>query len=317
MIVLSCSSEESIKSRIDWPEGLLQEELPWIQELGLGKTIDATLPQPWVNKRAYQAKKFPSKSDLVVTNEGNKVKMMSEQIENYYEMQAQVAAGMEIPNKPIEISIAAESHRSFGTSYSLSATTITTRTVTFNVWRHNDGKRMQTDGVVESEAKPRSGYKSKFEMDLQRWVKENKGKEGSDQGDVRRCCLEFLKALGGATHYVSSITLGAMRYHLKRKEFSRTKFAQESHIKVTKVTDCKASGSSVSRCSRSKAVYQQIGQVSFDEGEQLKPIKFRTPSEAVIQYAFTPLTNLVSDPDLQYNLRLAIRQYLTSFKKRM
>ncbi len=315
MIVLSCSSEESIKSRIDWLEGLLQEELPWIQELGLGKTIDATLPQPWVNKRAYQAKKFPSKSDLVVTNEGNKVKMMSEQIENYYEMQAQVAAGIDIPNKPIEISIAAESHRSFGTSYSLTATTITTRTVTFNVWHHNDGKCMETGGVVESEAKPPSEYKSKFEMDLQRWVKENKG---SDQ-DVQRCYLGFLKALGGATHYVSSMTLGAMRYHLKRKEFSRTKFAQESHIKVPKLFNSKASGSWMSRSSRSKAVYQQIGQVSFaDEGQQQpKSIEFRTPSEAVIQYAFTPLTNLVSDPVLQYNLRLAIRQYLTSFKKRM
>ncbi len=315
MIVLSC-----IKSRIDWLEGLLQEELPWIQELGLGRAIDATLPQPWVNKRAYQAKKFPSMSELVVTHEGNKVKMISEQIENYYEMQAQVAAGIDVPNKPIEISIAAESHRSFGTSYSLTATTITTRTITFNVWHHNDGKRMEIDGIVESEAKPLSEHKSKFEMDLQRWVKEKKekeekkGNEGNDEGDVY---LDFLKALGGATHYVSSITLGAMRYHLKRKEFSRKKVAQESHIKVPRLADSKASASLVSQCFRSKAVYQQIGQVSFDEGEQPKPIKFRTPSEAVIQYAFTPLTNLVSDPDLQYNLRLAIRRYLTYFKKRM
>ena len=127
--------EEPEEKKIQWPEGLLQDrpdELERIRELGLGKALDTTLSNPWANKKAYEAREVKLQ-DLVVTNEGNRIKRFAEEIESYYEVQGRIAQTVKIPDKPIDVSVAAESHRSHSCSYSMKGTTIITRTISFEI----------------------------------------------------------------------------------------------------------------------------------------------------------------------------------------
>ena len=305
------------EEKISWPEGLLPDrpdELERISELGLGKAIDATLSNPWANKKAYEAREVKLQ-DLVVTNEGNRIKRFAEEIESYYEVQGHIEQTVKIPDKPIDISIAAESHRSHSQSYSMKGTIIHTRTISFEIGAAApcgvdavDGGDKTLDVVVDT--------RSKFEKRLHQWVKAK-----SDESDLEAdqeyddktnaYCREFLESLGGATHYVSSITLGAMSYKVKTSSSSTTQVSQQTSVKVPRVGGPTTSTTVKTGSSRKRSDEQEIGQIPEDG-----VIKVRSPAEAVIRYSFTPLTNLVSNVELRAHLQRAIQQYLESFKKR-
>ena len=303
--------------KISWPEGMLQDrpdrpdlnELKWIRELGLGKVIDSTLSNPWANKKAYEARGF-QQSDLVVTNEGNRTKRFEEKIESYYSVQARIEASMEIPDKPIEACIAAEMYRSSTTSYSMTGTTILTRTISFKM-----GASPCRMDVTDAQSKPGQVNvsdgkdivtKSEFEKQLQQLVASRR-----DQGTGAPCaadaCWEFLESLGGATHYVSSITLGAVHYKVKTCSSSTTQVSEETSVKLPRAGGIKTSSKATRRTSKKRSDEETIGQIPKDG-----VIKVRSPAEAVIRYSFTPLTNLVSDPTLRGHLLQAIQQYCES-----
>ena len=304
------------EEKISWPEGLLPDrpdELERISELGLGKAIDATLSNPWANKKAYEAREVKLQ-DLVVTNEGNRIKRFAEEIESYYEVQGRIEQTVKIPDKPIDISVAAESHRSHSHSYSMKGTIIHTRTISFEIGGPPcgvdavDGGDKILDAVVDT--------RSKFEKRLHQWVKarsEESDLEADQEYDdkTNAYCREFLESLGGATHYVSSITLGAMSYKVKTSSSSTTQVSQQSSVKIPRVGGPTTSTTVKTGSSRSRSDEQEIGQIPEDG-----VIKVRSPAEAVIRYSFTPLANLVSNLELRAHLQRAIQQYFESFKKR-
>ena len=312
------SSEKPEEKKILWPEGLLRDrpdELERISELGLGKAIDTTLSNPWANKKAYKAREMKLE-DLIVTNEGNRVKRFAEEIESYFEVQGRIEQSVKIPDKPIDMSVAAEAHRSHNSSYSIQGTTVLTRTISFTIGaplvprqsRQVDG----IDGIPELLVDSRST----FEKRLDKWVKARC--DGSDLGadhqyddKTNSYCREFLESLGGATHYVSSITLGAMSYKVKSSIRSAAKISQESSVKVPRAVGIKTSATAKRGSLRKRSDEQEIGQIP-ENGV----IQIRSPAEAVIRYSFTPLTNLVSNLELRAHLQRAIQQYFESFKKR-
>ena len=158
--------------------------------------------------------------------------------------------------------------------------------------------------------------RSKFEKQLDQWVRARRGESDleadHDYDDkTNSYCREFLESFGGVTHYVSSITLGAMSYKVKSTSSSTTQISQESSVKVPRAVGIKTSATVRIGSSRKRSDEQEIGQIPEDG-----VIKVRSPAEAVIRYSFTPLTNLVSNLELRAYLQRAIQQYFESFKKR-
>ena len=308
--------EEPEEKKISWPEGLLPDrpdELERVSELGLGKAIDATMSNPWANKKAYEAREVKLQ-DLVVTNEGNRIKRFAEEIESYYEVQGRIEQTVMIPDKPIDISVAAEAHRSHCRSCSMKGTTILTRMISFEIGSSPCGVDAVDGGdkILDVAADTRS----KFEKRLHQWVKarsEESDLEADHEYDdkTNAYCREFLESLGGATHYASSITLGAMSYKVKTSSSSTTQVSQQSSVKIPRVGGPTTSTTVKTGSSRKRSDEQEIGQIPEDG-----VIKVRSPAEAVIRYSFTPLTNLVSNLELRAHLQRAIQQYFESFKKR-
>ena len=67
-------------------------------------------------------------------------------------------------------------------------------------------------------------HETAFHYQLKCYLEQEHGKmreeERNGASDVS-LCLDFLHSLGGVTHYISSITLGAMEYSVKRVQVKK------------------------------------------------------------------------------------------------
>ena len=284
-------------------------ELKILEELGLGVAVDITAKHPWAIKSAFQAKSVLDANDLIVINESNQFLRTSHHVETYSEMQTGLESKFRPdPSKRISVNIAADFHRSNTKSKTIIGTTVLTRTVAFRA--KDPTSRRQDD-------------KEDFERHLHTWLQQQNlvscktcGKNpnpGSCQcadytydPKTNHYCIEYLRELGGVTHYVSSITLGATKYHIERNS---TLFRSRSaSTGVTSTSEkSKASRKEVQTYSRQ----QQVGKVpQYDTGNLRELLKFRTKGEAVVQCSYNSLANLVFHPQLRKYLELGIQEYI-------
>lgn len=175
---------------------ILEGEGKRLKRLGLGKAIDATHPHPWTSKSPYQAKDVATNKDLVITTEGHHVQNFTEVVQNYFDIQGSLESSLTIPNQPIGIGVAADVHRSQTDIQIIRGKTVSTRTIAFKI-------------------KWEGGKKTRFEQHLEHYLEREKGLQ-QEQKSEAELCYEFLKSLGGITHYISSVTLGAMEYSVQR-----------------------------------------------------------------------------------------------------
>ena len=224
--------------------------------------------------------------NLIVVNEGNRLKRYSEVIHKYSEVQGSIEASVKVPNLPIESSVAADTHRHSSYTQIIEGTTVATRTIGFRVSLPSDC--------------------TEFENDLDKWVRERGSKEGGKyQETTNSDCREFLVAHGGITHYVSSITLGAMKYRTKTTKSKTVSYSGKAGLSTERFGSMKAGVSRRKTNLHDEEKYESIGSIGED-----KKVPLRSPSEAVISYAFTPVTNLVSNEDLRHFLQQAMQQYI-------
>ena len=284
-----------------WPEGLIPDELERLAELGLGKAIDATMKHPWTNKKAYQAREVKDKEELLVTNEGNRYESFDEYVATHYEVQGTIETAVKVPSKPIDASVAADLSRSHSHANRISGKNITTRTISYKM----SCLSMKPKNVTQ------------LEKSLDEWVERRNGKtkDGKYRDETNSYCREFLiDTLGGATHYVSSITLGAMTYETENVSITTNRASTRLKASIPRIGALKTSLSSSKTSQHTQEKREKIG--IFPKENEEKKIALRTPSEAVIRYAFTPLTALIADSDLRKFLQEAIQQYIQSFKRR-
>ena len=145
-----------------------------------------------VGKSTFQAKEVKF-DDLIVINESNKYCKWKEQVDTYTTIQADLESGFRPDvTKPIQVTIAADAHRSSSRSKTINCKTILTRTVAFHV-KDPSSREQNTEN---------------FEKKLKEWLKQ----QGCSKYDktTTTYCIQYLNELGGVTHYVSSITLGAI-----------------------------------------------------------------------------------------------------------
>ena len=275
-----------------------EAELAILQELGLGVAIDISARQPWVRKSAFQAKEVKKKEELIVINESNKFHESKEQIETYTAIHADLESGFRPdPTKPISVTIAADYHRSSSRSKTINSKSLLTRTIAFCA---RDPSRISEEEV--------------FEANLKKWLKERGCFDGKKWNKTtNHHCIQYLNELGGVTHYVSSITLGATKYQVSLNSTLFNSLSTSSGIKAETFVTASAKTKVSSKVFQSHQKQQHIGRVP-DEKEEGRLINFRTKAEAVVKCSYTSLANLVSDPTLQRMLDRGINEYIDKKK---
>ena len=288
----------------------LEDELKALEELGLGVAIDITAKHPWVTKSAFLAKPVESK-DLIVINESNKFHSSREHVEKYSDVQAGLESSFRPdPSKPINVTVAADFHRSSTRSKTIDSKTLLTRTVAF---RARDPANR--DETIEE-----------FETNLHKYlVKENcfphcnKPKHyprpcqcHKYSATTNHKCIRYLKELGGVTHYVSSVTLGATRYqvHLNSTLFSSA--SNSSGISADTFVSVSTKTTASRKVFQSQSKEQRIGKIP--DSLDCNVLQFRTKGEAVVKCSYNSLSNLVLHPDLHVQLEKGICEYIDSKK---
>ena len=296
-----------------WEASLTDDssELKILEELGLGVAIDITVKQPWARKSAFQAKSVLQANDLIATNESNQFLKTSQHVESYSEMQAGLESKFRPdPSKPISVHIAVDFHRNHTKSKTIKGTTVLTRTVAF---RAKDPTTRRQDN------------EEKFERNLHTWLRRQNLVSCKDCGknpNIESCqcadytynpktnhyCIDYLRELGGVTHYVSSITLGATKHHIERNSTLFRSLSNSTGVSVASTSEkTKASRKAVESCSKQ----QQVGKVpQYDDGNLRELLKFRTKGEAVVQCSYNSLSNLVFNLQLRKYLELGIQEYI-------
>ena len=298
---------------------MTHDELKILEELGLGVAVDITAKHPWARKSTFQAKSVSDKNDLIVTNESNQFLRSSQQVESYTEMQAGLESSFRPdPSKPISVNIAADFHRSNTRSKTIKGTTILTRTIAFRA--RDPTTRRQ---LVKKE---------EFEKHLHSWLLLQEGKnlvtcqkckvpntESSPCADctydpkTNHYCIDYLRELGGVTHYVSSITLGAKKYQIELNSTLFSSLSTSTGISADAIASASVKSKTTRKVFQSSSKEQLIGKVpQHDQAREL--LKFRTKGEAVVQCSYNSLANLISNPNLRKQLDLGIQEYIDSQK---
>ena len=291
-----------------WETSLTDDssELKILEQLGLGVAVDITVKHPWARKSAFQAKSVSDANDLIVINESNQFLRTSHHVETYSEMQTGLESKFRSdPSKPISV---ADFHRSNTKSKTCKGTTVLTRTVAFR---------------VKDPTTRRQGNEEDFERNLHTWLQrqnlvscqkcgKNPNPESCQCADytydpkTNHYCIDYLRELGGVTHYVSSITLGATKYHIERNSTLFRSVSASTGVAST-TEKSKASRKAFQTCSKE----QQVGKVpQYNDGNLRELLKFRTKGEAVVQCSYNSLANLVFHPQLHKYLELGIQEYI-------
>ena len=278
------------------------DELTALQELGLGVAVDITAKHPWVTKSAFQAKSVEL-TDLIVINESNKFHKSKEHVEKYSDIQAGLESSFRPdPSTPINVTVAADFHRSNARSKTIDSRSVLTRTVAF---------RANVPGASDSNLA--------FEEDLHQWLVKKGCVTTRDPNPVRRKydqttnyhCIDYLKELGGVTHYVSSITLGATSYHVSSNSTVFTSLSSSSGIKTDAFISASVNSKATRKIFQSQSREQRIGKIP--DGDR-NVLPFRTKGEAVVKCSYNSLANLVTNAELRIMLERGIHEYIDSKK---
>ena len=132
---------------------------------------------------------------------------------------------------------------------------------------------------------------------LEGLLQEYKEKNESRFGD--HWCEEFLKNHNNITHYVSSITLGAMTCTVLETSTKIDGFGVTTEVEVPHGGEA---GGEFGYQKQKAALHLKHNAVGSLKDGEIKTLD-------VVHYKCKSLTNLVSDPTLQKALKTAIRQY--------
>ena len=298
----------------------------------------------------FQAKEVNNTKHLIVINESNQFKKYHEVVESYSEVQTALKSSFRpSPNMPIDVTVAADFHRSFTNKKSMKGETVLTRTVAFrmndplmraaekevfevqlNAWLHKSNsirKGSKKEGIPEEwklDYKPnqpsgteRAANGGKEESNDLEAESNDAGKEESFwyyHPETNHTCLEYLRALGGITHYVSSVTLGATRYQVETEKLLNLSHSQSAGIQADKFAAATVKSTRKKKQFVLNSKTEAIGRVPpfHEDGKTKKILPFRTKDEAVVRCSFTSLSNLVTHPHLQKELEAAIQEYIDS-----
>ena len=243
----------------------------YMERNGLGRAVDSTKASPWKNKTPHQLQRVESGS-FTEDNDGNSVESFSLLIETQKALQMKFEGSVTAPKVPIRAGIAADFCRS--THSRMLA----------------KGKRIHRRTITMKRAETCSDFEEKLRSKL----------DGCKE-PVKRCREILESDYGGATHYISSITLGAMEFSKEECSGKKLSASVGGSLGVDSLVslESKVGGESV----RSESSTHQLTIGEIDEENHVL-------EEAVVQYALTPITDLVQDHSHREHVTEAIKSYM-------
>lgn len=280
---------------------------PWkLQDFGLGRGVNGTDPQPWVNKSTLQIRDIiredlrikssstdpPQrifKTNLIGTNEGGVAQHFVQEVTNIKDQKAKLDSSITVPNSPVSVGVGAEFSRSLSTTQKSIGRRTINRTVSFTM-NYNDAGQEQLSRLI---------------VDSADWIEK----------DFTSSCVDMLKGLEisaveklfkgfvhryRVTHYVSSISLGASKFTVQSESAYNKGASVSGEIGVQQVAQAKVSASYVENMIKKSKNVQRIGKLSEDG---------RVEKEAVVDVKMEPISSLFQSEVFRMAMQSILKEF--------
>ena len=261
------------------------------------------MPNPWATKLSFQVREPKidknwqkaaegdevmdhSKSNVICTDEGGALTSYAYEVTSTRELQGKLDLSVTLPNTPVTVDVGIDMSRS------LTRTQVTI------------GKRIHTKTIA---------FKANFDEDIEELDKcISKFAEGD--ANVKKLsfdqrltlCYKFVKHYH-ATHYVSSITLGASRFIMTSESDYIEKVSANGKAGYQSIAQAGASASFVNKLMKKHEDQHKVGKMNEESGT--------VETEAVVEVAFEPISHLVMK-ELREPLEKALRMYIREQKEK-
>ena len=306
---------------------IAQEEVRRIVDYGLGRGLDATNRSPWLHKSSFQVRKV-TPENLIGTEEGGSLHSYEREVSSITKQQTDLKASVVVPQAPVNLGLEGEQFRSVTTVRQAIGRRVVNRTISF---------------ATHFDHPPQCGSKSEehipnFEERLSKWileriihryelakkidgteippeVKQIKGVnpceefsnylDAVDQEQAKQIvvdCMDFIQHFH-ITHYVCSISLGAVEYRILSKTEYYNQLSAKGTVGFDTIANVVLSESFSKKSSTKSFDLRQIGRIVNKE------VARGTYDEAVIGIGIQPIHQLVRLRFLHLALRLALLDY--------
>lgn len=312
-----------------------------MENLGLGRGVDATNPYPWQNKSSFQVRKVSADcSNIIGTEESGMREYYEEDISSVLSLHLSSKFTIEEPSNSLNIGIDAEASRSFAETRKAVGEKVVTRTVSFRTgfdmttpdpcpppaptfeeqlsqwivdrietkrrWKHDETEPVKADSDSQSdEIIGSSSAVDKLHHYIKTW-----GAQSTDLVAMLQYCYDFVEHLG-ITHYVHSIQLGAAKYEVLTSSEYHTKLDGEAGFGINKVAkaELRTRGGLTRHITYDTKKVNIIGTIDEDDDGGYS-VKKESPNEAVLKVELKPLHILVKTRALYLALQWALKRYI-------
>ena len=99
-------------------------------DLGLGRGVDASDPNPWLNKTSFQVRNV-LRENIIGTDEGSALHTYQKEVISAFTLQAQLKASIPVPQAPIAIGVDSEQSKSVASTKRVVGCKVLVRTISF------------------------------------------------------------------------------------------------------------------------------------------------------------------------------------------
>ncbi len=294
--------------------------------LGLGRGVDATIPFPWQNKRSFQVRSVKFE-DIMGTEECGAYQKYTSTVASSTEIKANLKASLSLLHTPVSLGLDSEVSRSSNHTRKTVGTRVINRTVSFR----REGGEDTSLTVLSAESIPLET----FEEFVSEWILKRIKKRGvtsiqnqdpttvgekgtepiqelhdyiskaskEERKRILGDCDNFIRFFG-ITHYVSSITLGAMEYMVFTEEDYDKLVSMGANISATSMATVGVKVSSKWSWSKKNNLTHRIGKITDQKAAR------GTYDEAVIEINIKSILPLIQE---SYLLQLAFRKVIEDY----
>ncbi len=284
---------------------------PWkLQDFGLGRGVNGTDPQPWVNKSTLQIRDIirddlltnpkstgrhqkTYNTNLIGTNEGGVVHHFVQEVTNIKDQKAKLDSSITVPNSPVSVGVGADLSRTLSTTQKAIGKKIINRTVSFTV-NYTDVAEEKLSRLIVDSA---DWINKEFTTSCVQMIK------GLEKSEVEKLFKEFVKRYR-VTHYVSSISLGASRFTVLSESAYNKGASVSGEIGVEQVAQAKVSASYVEKNLKKSKNVQRVGVLSEDD---MKVVK-----EAVVDVRMEPISSLFQIEVFRLTMQDVLKEFFCS-----
>ena len=230
------------------------------QDLGLGRGVDASRPNPWLNKSSFQVRHV-TEENVIGTEEGGILYSYEREMQSLSEKHVNLSESIAIPDSPLTLGLEGEMSDSRSVTRKAVGKKIVNRTVSF-IDNYEDmskpEKKLLTfeDYLYNYVLAALNKSKNKKVENLDEYAEdfnENKMEE------IYLYSRQFVQQYR-ITHYVSSISLGASSYHVLSEEEYVRKVGGTGTIGLEAVANSALKANTSKKLSKSSSVKHEIGQ---------------------------------------------------------